>query len=565
MRGRAFYIRVALIAALAVHAVATVYVIAARLGHPGDLEWMTGAVLDHMERMREGKPLYTAPSAHWIPLLYPPLYYKLGALLGGGAIASRLLSVTATIAQGVLVWSASRALRASRFWSAVSVLVFVASFSFVGAWYDLERSDNLFGAIVLTGSVILLRSRRMPGLIVAGLVLGVGAFAKQQAVFYVAGAGLGLLAAMRAKEERPRPLDVVAFGVAAALPLAVLNAYAFSGEGWAAYYLVRMPKAHGLLFGLAPGVFVRDVGTGFLVVGVTVFAALYVARATLRGTADRRDTVGAAILAAGFAGAVASRLHIGGWINVLIPWATCASVAVGVVASRVEERYASDARALPIIAGVIALQLVQWRYDPSDLVPRRSAAADERRLVDEVRALERDGDVLMPARGHITRARHFHISALADVARVDGHSPRDLVEGLKKQEYVAVIDDARYIDIRTNDWPPTILEDIDDLRPVLLASYYVARHIDYGGAPLALRAPATPSWVYLRRKAVLDLDEKELRKRQLAEMKLADKRARAITRGKKEPFAESDIEEMAAVIAAKPASAREEKEKDDDE
>jgi hypothetical protein len=538
--------RLVLTAALVVHALMALFVIAVRIRYPHDLEWMTGSLLDHVERVHEGKPLYTAPTARWIPFLYPPLFAWLGATFGGGAFACRMLSLVASIVQGALVWRASRSLAATRFWAAIAVLVFVAAFPFVGFWYDLERSDNLFGAVVLAGAVVLLRARSLRGHVAAGLLFALATLAKQQAVFYLVGAGAGLVVATRASDEPTRRRDVVAFVGAAALPLVALFGFAHLGEGWAAYYLIRMPAAHGMVMSLAPGVFARDVPSGFLLVGVTLAVAIVVALRSLRRNVRRGDAVAAAILATGFAAAIASRLHIGGWINVLIPWTTCAAVAVGVVASRVEERWNGRWWVATVVSAVIVSQLVLWTYDPRSVVPNARTVSDEARLRAEVEGLERGGEVLLPGRGHLTRVRHFHISALADLVRVEGHSPPDLVRALRERAYAAIVDDAHDESSRPKRWPPTTLEEIDDLRTPLLSSYFIARRIDYARESLVLGAPAAPRWVYRPRRVPLDVDLAELRRRQSAEMHLAEARATSIARGQPAPFAEADIEDLAA-------------------
>jgi hypothetical protein len=307
-----------------------------------------------------------------------------------------------------------------------------------------------------------------------------------------------------------------------------------------------MPGAHGIDLKLAASVVPRDVPFGFLLITVTLLAAGVTALRLLRRSATRRDVIAGALLAAGFGGAVASRLHIGGWINVLIPWTTCAAVAVGVVASRLEERWKHRPWGAPLVSALLIAQLAVWAYDPGRVIPRPGSRADEERLQAEVAMLEREGEVLLPSRGHITRVRHFHLSALADAARVEGHSPPDLVRALRDRAYAAVVDDARYSSFRPADWPPTILEDLDDLRGPLLSSYYVARRIDYGSRLLALKSPATPAWVYRPRRAALDVTPEELRRRQLAEMHLAEVRAKAIKEGTPPPFTEADIEDLAA-------------------
>jgi hypothetical protein len=546
MRARVLSARIVLLAGLAVPAIAAVLVIAARIGHPYDLEWMAGSVLDHVERVREGKPLYTAPSATWIPFLYPPLYYWLCAVLGGGVYACRLVSLVASIAQGALVWQAARTLQATKFWSAVAVLVFVAAFPFVGFWYDIERSDTLFGAIVLAASVVLLRARSTRGYVAAGALFALATLAKQQALFYLVGAGAGLVLATRAKDAPVRRVDVVAFCATSGVAVLVLVALAYAGVGWAAYYLIAMPRAHGLVGDLARVVIERDLTSGFLLVAVTIVAAVAVALRSFRGTVARADAIAAAILLAGFGGAVASRLHIGGWLNVLIPWTTCAAVAVGVVASRAERRWAHGPWSVIVITGTILVQLSIWRYDPWHVVPSSGSAADEQRLRAEIAELERGGEVLVPSRGHVTRIRHGHISALADVVRVEGHSPPDLVRALRERVYAAIVDDAHEEGSRKKPWPATTLDEVDDLRTPLLSSYFVARQIDYGRHELALASPATPKWVYRPRRVPLDATPAELGRRQLAEMKLARRRTETMARGEPEPFTEAEIEGLAA-------------------
>src|SRR5262245_34727973 len=74
-------LRFAVLAAAATLTGMFLYVVLRRLAFPYELEWMTGSVMDHVERVREGQPLYAPPTADWIPYLYPPLYYWLAALL----------------------------------------------------------------------------------------------------------------------------------------------------------------------------------------------------------------------------------------------------------------------------------------------------------------------------------------------------------------------------------------------------------------------------------------------------------------------------------------------------
>jgi hypothetical protein len=54
---------------------------------------MEGAVVDQVRHVAEGHRLYVAPSIHFIPFQYPPLFFYLGALVtriaGGGFPAAQ--------------------------------------------------------------------------------------------------------------------------------------------------------------------------------------------------------------------------------------------------------------------------------------------------------------------------------------------------------------------------------------------------------------------------------------------------------------------------------------------
>src|SRR5205823_5763447 len=131
---------------------------------------------------------YAEPSATWIPFIYPPLYYWLGALLGGSALACRLVSLASVLVQAVMARRIARELGATSFWATASAALVLACFPYAGWWYDLERSDTLAGAMTLVTCALLVRARTPRAHAMAGLVAGLAFFAKQQAIFYLAGA-----------------------------------------------------------------------------------------------------------------------------------------------------------------------------------------------------------------------------------------------------------------------------------------------------------------------------------------------------------------------------------------
>lgn len=540
-----------IVAALVAEIALVVVTIAQRLVFPHDIEWMAGSVLDHAERMRNGLPVYTEPTASWIPFLYPPLYPKLVAILGGSARAGRLLSLACAGVQVECTRRITKELGAERFWQLVAAALVVACYRYVGWWYDLERSDTLLGALVMIACTVLVREPkddRAAGVaaLFAGATLGLAFFAKQQAVFYVLGATVGLGIAARVDRDRSKGVHVLVLGLtAAAVVVPVVHWADASSGGWFSYYVLEMPRAHGIVWALVPEVFPHDIGRGFALYGATLAVIYAFARALRRGAPiTRAQAIFASMLGAGFAGAIASRLHGGGWINVLQPWSTLACAALALVATRVVERK-------PRIAIEVAVltQVALWAYSPYEVAPSPEVIAGTARFHEMIGELETRGEVLLVGRGHITRERHFQMSALADVARMDGHSPPSLVRALEERRFAAIVDDVRLPGrYRMEHWPAIMLEDIDDLRVPLLQNYFVARRIPRDQQELPMRSPGWAQAVYLPRKTPLaTTDVAALKKRQLIEAELAKQRSRALLEGAPEPFPEAEIERLAGL------------------
>src|SRR5438105_3119648 len=94
------------------------FVVVQRFRVPVDVEWMTGSIRDHVERVRDGKAVYAAPSAEWIPFLYPPLYYWVSAMVARACsvmTACRAVSIASTLGCTWLIARLSAKLGATRY------------------------------------------------------------------------------------------------------------------------------------------------------------------------------------------------------------------------------------------------------------------------------------------------------------------------------------------------------------------------------------------------------------------------------------------------------------------
>jgi len=510
------HLRVAGLVAAGWSVFACLYVMLGRLQYPYELEWMTGAALDHVERVQRGLPVYTPPTASWIPFLYPPLYYWVCATFARALplmMACRTVSILSMLVQAACVWRLSKRLGATRYWSAIGVGAFFAAFSIVDFWYDLERPDSLFVALVLVGAVVLNEVPGVKGAILSGLVLGLAFFAKQPAILFI----LGGVSALVLRREWKRAV-VFAAASGAVIGVLILRLQATSG-GWFKYYVLKMPVAHGMSWSLVPAFFFEDLPHAW---AWAIATAALVAGFAVRPSRARDDTVFICFLAASFGAAMTSRLHIGGWSNVLSFWTSFGSAAIAIYASRLEAALADSTDALDeaskaLLPVVVAAQLLSCAYAPGDRIPARSTVHRFASMVNDIRELEKNGEVITFGRGHLTSARHFHVAALIDVVTVEHAVPAEVLRAFREQRFAAVV-----IDNLDDLWMPLHPEIDGELFYVVAAGYSVARRIDERVPPPILGWPARPRWVLVPRKQPLDeRDHTLLVRRTLAELNLA--------------------------------------------
>lgn len=409
----------AVVAALSLVYVAMVlYVWVRRAGYPYELEWLEGAALEHVQRLRHGLPLYSAPSLAWVPLNYTPLYFALSAaftfVFGETFLALRLVSILSAIAAGALLWRLVRheTGRVAPAWLAVGLLA--STYRLGGAWFDVARADSLHLALLLAGACVarLDPSRwRMP--LVAGALFALAFLAKQSAAM-----AAGPLVLWLALTDRPRGL-VLALVFAALAGAGVLALDASSG-GWFRYYAYTVPGFHKTSLALLGQFPLKDLLPRFGPLLGALALSAWVARAEWA----RWRWPFPLALAAGFVAlAWALRLYPGGYDNVLVP-AHAALALLGALgfAALTARRGAWALVAAALFAGQLAL--VAW--NPAAQVPTAAdrAAGDE--LVKGLGTL--NGRLWVSSHtyllGRSGRPANAHVMPLMDVIR-DGHGARE--------------------------------------------------------------------------------------------------------------------------------------------
>jgi hypothetical protein len=430
--------------------------------------------------------------------------------------------------QGACIWRLARRHGASRAWSVIGLGLFAAAFADTSFWYDLERVDPLFAAMMIVGVVLLTERKGIAWTIGAGVLMGLGFFAKQPALVFVAGAFFALLITRQWTRA-------AAFAIPAAIVITVGVSWldAQSG-GWFRYYVLRMPGAHGVVPSLFKVLFFEDVPRAFALVASSVF---FIGRWLARRMRDEDDAIFACALGAAALASGSSRVHFGGWDNVLMFFTTFASAAAAIVGTRLQDHEGRATLLLPVAA---ALQMIIWAYDPTNAVPPRIMLQEARAFEAKVKELEKDGLVVVTGRGHVSAQRNAHQAALIDVFRAERKIPESIAVPFRERRYASVIVD------NFDDLQLTFLPGLNGrLFNVVLANYYVAERLPFWMPDAPVGFHTHPRLVLKARRVPLDEKSAELiRCRAKTERAIAETRERA-GRGLAQLGPPPDIEDIA--------------------
>jgi hypothetical protein len=373
------------------------YVVSARVAYPFQLEWMEGGSLQHLLRLQAGLPIYVPPSLEFTAYQYPPFYYYLALLVAklpgiGGFLALRLTSLLASLGCTACIVLIIRRHTASLYWGLVGAGLFVATFRQGGAWFDIARVDMLFLFLLLAAQAALLLCR--PGEIWAGVLLGLAFYTKQTGLMV----GVPLIAAVMWRRG-------LRAGLLAALPFLVVAAGTFALEewrsgGWYSYYVVGLPKHHGLARPFFEQLAFRSAK---LFEPLPIAAAAGLAYAVLaRREAWKQDAAVTGIFLLALVGlGVAARLTHACYDNVNIPAYAALSILLGLAGCGLDQRITSDLGKVGISVACAA-QFVLLTFGVRAQIPTQADRQAGQSLVQQIR--EAPGDVLIPAHNYLAQA-----------------------------------------------------------------------------------------------------------------------------------------------------------------
>ena len=392
-----------------------------RLRYPYELEWMEGGVVDHVGRVLHGHDLYVRPSIHFTPYIYTPLYYYVAALLakvvGLGYGPLRFISIVGILATFAAIAAWVHTETGDRWASVAGAGLFAACFRVGGGWFDLAREDSLMLGLLMCGLVVARRATSAWRFALAGALLGLAVLTKQSAAV----PAIAVLPWAWRAGRRSFVAFAASLAVVAGVPAAVLE---LASHGWFSTYVVYLPGHHDLVPRVLLTFWTQDL---LRPLPLAVLAGVAVVAHRWRTPATRWFVV--PVIAGLTLTAFSSRLHSGGYDNVLLPAYAAIAVLFGIAAADVVlTRWRTAALWL------LAAQLALLAYNPFGQLPSASAERGGDQLLVELRSLH--GSVYLPGHGwYLDRTGHVAMAqgaAIEDVLRVPGAPGRtELISELR--------------------------------------------------------------------------------------------------------------------------------------
>jgi hypothetical protein len=398
--------RLVVLAALAPIAV-YVWVALHRLDYPYELDWLEGGGVELVRRVIEGRSLYTAPTLAYVSYTYTPLYTWVSAavaeITGVGFLPLRLVSFASSLVAIAALWRWTLAATADRVAGAVAAGLFAATYGLTGWWFDVGRLDSLFVALTLVALWLGRRAEGMRAGAAVGAIAFLAFFTKQIGLVAVVPA-LVWLALIRPRAGASALVTLAVLVAGSTLTLDALT------HGWYRYFVVSelagQPWEPREWVRFWTRDLYRHLSPLAWLAAVALVASVAVAARELWSTRAERGRVLARVrlfaggeLGVGYELAAAaglllaawfSRLHTGGYVNVLMPaYAACALLG-GIAFARMRRL---GAIATVLAVAIVLIQLGQLLTMPDHAIPNRSTRSAGEELIERLQALP--GSVLV--------------------------------------------------------------------------------------------------------------------------------------------------------------------------
>jgi 4-amino-4-deoxy-L-arabinose transferase-like glycosyltransferase len=369
-----------------------------RVPYRYDLEWLESGMAHEVQRLLHGLPIYTAPTIEYTPFLYPPLFFYLSlpfaALLGPSFTALRVVSTLASLGVFALLYATARRETGDRGAGLLAAGLYAATFRLGGAWFDLARVDSLVLMFMLGAFHVARFQRSARDAVLLGLFVSAAFLTKQSSAVVI-----GPIVAHGVVSNGRRGLLTLA---TAALLLGPLTwALSAMSDGWYWYYLFEITTVSGINEPVWVGFWTNDVIGRTAIAFVLTLLAL---GAEIGRGEPRRWSLYASVTVGVLVMCWASRLHVGGYDNVLMPVYAWLSLMAAIGSVRIGEwararRHEHDFGTEAMVQLLVLVQFALLAYDPRAQLPTAADKAAGDRILELISRT--DGPVFMPFHSYL--------------------------------------------------------------------------------------------------------------------------------------------------------------------
>lgn len=423
------------------------FVAFSRLDYPFDLEWMEGGAVDHVIRVMNGQALYKEPDADFVPYIYTPLSYYLGAVFsfvfGKGYLALRLLSIVAISGCFWMLFKLCYQETKDKLLSFIIPGLFASTYVVSNNWFDIGRVDSIFLFFVLWAFYKLRKADTTKDLLWTALLLFLAYFTKQSALLLYP---FFMILVFNKNWKQGIVFSLVLVGST----VVIMKSISLATGGWFMYYTMTVGEGHELLGNMIKDFWKEDLLSRFHF--PSILAILFTTYLMLKPT-NKKHLFFILMTISMVAMSYFGRLHSGGDVNVLMPVFAVICLMVGLLLNEVKNNnFKIPLTGLTLIAGVlIAIQLVRMNYNHNDFIPTAADKAKGEEILKLIESVE--GPVMVSSHGYwqakVGKATNAHFMAGFDILRSEETFVNDLVvkdmrKRIANQYYDLIIQDNSY-------------------------------------------------------------------------------------------------------------------------
>lgn len=447
-----------LLATAASYVLVYLFIAFCRIQYPFELEWMEGGSVEQVSRILSGQKLYVKPSLDFVPYVYNPLYFYLSAVaakvIGIGFTPLRLISLLSSIGCFLIIFAMVKRETGSNFSSILASSLFAATFRISGAWFDIARADSLFLFFLLAAVYLIKFKESVKSYILAGVLISLSFLTKQTAL--IVSLPIMLYAILINRRHSLFLIGTVVLAVGGSVLL-----LDYIHDGWYFYYIFHLPAQHTISKSKLVLFWSSDI-----LLPLAIAFAMSVFYTFTQLNSNRKNCIFYLLMAAGMlAGSWFSRVHSGGYDNVLFPAYAGISIMFGLsvhTALKFIKDIPEDKQKWmeAYIYLVCIIQFISLAYNPFAQIPTQKDLEAGVGFINMMKQLE--GDIFVPSHAYLPtlagKRSHAQHMAVFDIIRGNDDSVKanltsEIRDAIREKRFNAIIIDSDVY---------TFQKDIDD-------------------------------------------------------------------------------------------------------